>query len=138
MANPVIKLRGEPIYDEQDKAAEAILPGHLITFDSNGDWIKHNVAGGFTPAVFATEREEMGDDIDVAYAVGDKVKSAHFYPGCRVAVLIASGQNLIKGDFMESAGDGTMRKFAAGTRIGRSMEVTGAVVALSRVAMEVI
>jgi hypothetical protein len=138
MAKKTIKLLGEPIQNEDDKAAEAITPGHLVTFDSSGNLIKHNVAGGFTQTAFALEREEMGDDIDVAYAINDTVKVGVFGPGTRVNALIASGQNINKGDYVESAGNGTLRVFGSGTRLGRSLENTGAVTVLSRMRTEIV
>ena len=138
MARRIIKLLGEPVQNEDSKAAEVITPGHLVTFDSNGDLIKHNSAGGFTTTAFALEREEMGDDIDETYAVLDTVKVGVFGRGTRVLALIASGQNLVKGDYLESAGNGTLRKFAAGTRLARSLETTGAVVATQRLRTEIV
>jgi len=137
MAKRVIKLLGEPIQNEDDKAAEAITPGHLVTFDGSGNLIKHATAGGNAARTFALEREEMGDDIDVAYGINDTVKVGYFPPGTRVNALIASGQNLTKGDFLESAGNGGLRKFGSGTIIGRSLETTGAVTALRRLRTEV-
>jgi hypothetical protein len=137
MARKVVKLLGEPIQNEDSQAAEAITPGHLVTFNSSGNLIKHATAGGNAARAFALEREEMGDDYDVAYAIGDTVKVGVFYPGCRVNAIIASGQNLIKGDFLESAGNGNLRKLASGVALGRSLETTGAVTATRRLDAEI-
>jgi hypothetical protein len=137
MAKKVIKLLGEPIQNEDDKAAEAITPGHLVTFNGSGDLIKHATAGGNAARAFALEREEMGDNIDVAYAIGDTVKVGVFGAGTRVNALIASGQNLVKGDFLESAGNGGLRKLASGVPLGRSLETTGAVTATRRLRTEI-
>ena len=137
MARQVVKLLGEPIQNEDSKAAEAITPGHLVTFNGSGDLIKHATAGGNAARAFALEREEMGDDYDVAYAVNDYVKVGVFYPGCRVNAIIASGQNLIKGDFLESAGNGNLRKLASGVALARSLETTGAVTATRRLDAEI-
>jgi hypothetical protein len=139
MAKRVIRLLGQEfiITNEDDKAAEAVLPGHLVTFNGNGDLIKHATASARAAATFALEREEMGADIDVPYNIGDTVKVGHFFAGTRVNAMIPSGQNLIKGDFLESNGDGTLKK---GTTqpVGRSLEVTGAVTALRRLRVEII
>lgn len=111
MAKKLIKLLGEPIQNEDDKAAAAITPGHLVTFDSSGNLIKHNVAGARTAKTFALEREESGTSIDTAYAINDTVKVGHFHAGCRVlALLAANAVAIVKGDHLESAGDGTLRK----------------------------
>lgn len=139
MAKGTVRLRGESVvYNEDDKAAEAITPGHLVTFDSNGDLIKHATAGGMAAATYALEREELGDGIDDAYAINDTVLVGHFAPGSVLYVPVPSGQNLIKGDFMESAGNGTLRKYASGVRIARCLDVTGAITATTRVRIEVV
>ena len=137
MAKRTIKLLGEPIQNEDDLAAEAITPGHLVTFNSSGDLIKHNSAGGICARAFAMEREEMGQDIDVDYAVDDTVKVGVFPPGTRVNAFIASGQNIQKGELLESAGDGTLRARASGETLGRSLEEVGAVTVLTRLRVEV-
>jgi hypothetical protein len=133
----LIKLLGEPIQNEDDKAAEAITPGHLVAFNVSGDLVKHASAAGITPAAFALEREYMGDDIDTAYAIGDTVAVGVFYPGCRVNALIASGVNVAKGDLLESAGDGTLRARTSGHTLGRALEAAN-VTALSRLRVEII
>lgn len=126
MARRLIKLLGEPQQNESDKAAEAITPGHLVNFDSNGDLVKHATAGGDAMPAFAMEREEAGQDIDTAYAIDDVVKVGVFYTGCHVNAIIASGVSVVKGDFMESAGNGTLRKRASGVRLSRALEVVNA------------
>ena len=138
MAKNTVKLYGDlVVYNENDKAAEEILPGHLVTFDNNGDLIKHDTAGGSAANTYALEREEMGDDIDDPYAVDDTVLVGHFSPGVRLYVPVASGQNWVKGDFLESAGDGTLRKFSSGVKLARSMEDTGAITSTTRVIIEI-
>jgi len=108
----VIQLLGQAIQNEDDKAAEAITPGHLVTNDSNGDVIKHNVADGVATPRFALEREELGLGIDDAYAIADTVKVGAFKKGMRVNALIGSGANIAKNAQVSSAGNG---KLKAGT-----------------------
>lgn len=135
-------LQGGPREDEQHQASEAITPGHLIepvpTGDTAGQWRKHATAGGDSARIFALERGEMGLGIDDAYAINDYVKAGHFGKGMRVNGLIASGQNLKRGNFVESAGDGTLRVLASGVVLGSVAEDTGAVTALSRVKVDII
>lgn len=113
----VIKLLGEPIQNEDNVAAEAITPGHLVVLNGGGQLIKHATAGASTMPTFALEREEMGKTIDTAYAISDTVKVGAFGPGTRVNALIASGQNITKGAKLESAGNGTLRVLGSGTAI---------------------
>jgi hypothetical protein len=136
MAKRLIKLLGEPIQNEDSKAAAVLTPGQLVAFDGSGDLIKHATAAGLAQPAFALEREEMGQGIDNTYAIGDTVKVGVFAPGDRVLVFIASGQNLIVGDALESAGDGTLKKGTTNP-IARSLEVTGAVTVLTRLRAEI-
>lgn len=122
MAKRVIVLQGLPEVNEEDKAAEAITPGHLVNYNGSGDLVKHATAGAYAARTFALSREEMGKDIDTAYAIGDTVKVGSFAPGHRVNAIIASGVNASKGSLLESAGDGTLRVRTSGVAIGRSLE----------------
>ena len=138
MAKLTVKLLGEPIQNEDDKAAEAITPGHLVAHDSNGDLVKHASAGGYTHRAFAMEREEMGDDMNVPYAAGDTVKVGVFYPGCRVNAIIGSGVSTTKGvTYLESAGNGKLRAWTSGERIGLALE-TASPTADARLVVEVV
>lgn len=140
MASRVIALRGEPIVDEQSKCSEAITPGHLMQLNT-GQWRKHADAGKNAERVFALERDELGKGIDTDYAINDYVKAGFFASGDRVNALIASGQDLAEGDYLESAGDGTLRALATDAAtddtqrasvVARSAEASGAVTALTR------
>jgi hypothetical protein len=117
MARKTIKLLGEPVQNEDDKAVEAITPGHLVAYDSNGNLVKHATAGGDGPAMFALEREEHGWDISDGYASNDVVKVGAFPPGTRVNAWLASGYSVVKGAFLESAGNGTLRTRTGTNRI---------------------
>ncbi len=127
MATNVIAI--DPVYrvDEQDTASEAITPGHLIEIDT-GQWRKHATAGDPIARVFALERDELGKEISVAYAINDEVKAGYFHQGQRVNALIASGQNLLQAAPLESAGNGTLRALASGTHIATSAESSGGTV----------
>jgi hypothetical protein len=70
------------------------------------------------------------------YAVGDTVKVGSFAPGMRVNAFLASGQVIAINDRLESAGDGTLRKYASGVIIGRALE-TLSPLALTHVRVEI-
>ncbi len=108
MASARVALRGSPEVDEQTSASAAFTPGDLIEIDT-GQWRRHANAGLNAAAAFALERDETGDGIDVDYVLNDAVKAGYFAPGMRVNAFIASGQDLSEGEFLESAGDGTLR-----------------------------
>lgn len=114
----VIVLRGTPEIDEQNTASEAITPGMLIDI-STGQWVPHgNAAVG--AAVFALERDELGKDIDDAYAADDYVKAGYFHKGDRVNALVASGEDIAEGAQMEAGGSGLL---VEGTTAGQVVGV---------------
>lgn len=140
MASKVIALRGDPIVDEALLAVAAITPGYLIEVAS-GKWQKHGTAAKNAAAIFALERDELGKEITEDYAINDYVKAGHFAPGMRVNALIASGQNLTIGTYLESAGDGTLRTLTTDSAtddtqrvsvVAMSVEDSGAVVVETR------
>jgi len=137
----VIALLGQPIVNEDGAAGEAIKPGYLVKGVTT--ILKHSTAAGACPRTFALERDELGRGIDSTYgsetpdyATGDTVKVGSFAPGMRVLAWVASGQTISEDDFVESAGDGTLRVFSAGVKIGRALEAVTAT-ALTHLRVEV-
>lgn len=141
MANPrVIKLLGHPIQEEDHvaKASEAIVPGMLISLDTNEEWVKHPTADGKAAPIFALEREELGLTIDDEYEDGDVVKAGHFHQGNRVNAWLASGQNVAAGATLHSAGTGMLKAGStAGVIVGRAVRDADATSGAVRVALEV-
>ena len=108
MAN-TIDLNGSALNKELD-AAGAITPGHLIERDGSGTVVVHSTAAARAAAMFARENDLLGADITVAYASGDRVQMLMFPKGGEVNALVAaSATAIVVGDFLESAGDGTLR-----------------------------
>jgi hypothetical protein len=106
-----VALQGMPTYDEQKTASETLKAGHLIEI-SSGQWRKHAGAALNAPPIFAMERDELGTGMETTYASGDRVKAGRFKKGDKVSCRIASGQNIADGDYLESAGNGTLKKVA--------------------------
>jgi len=124
-----IILLGQPVYNEDGVAGEAIKPGHLVT--GVATIMKNASASTEAPRTFALERAELGKGLDATpdtnagspdYAIGDTVKVGAFHQGQHVLTLVASGQTLVEGDLLESAGDGTLKKASSGVVLGRSLE----------------
>lgn len=122
MARRTIILMGEPKVSEDWAAGGAITPGMLIERNGSGLMVAHATAGGAAAYDFAMERDEMGKDIDQAYASGDYVKTAHCHAGMRVNALIANGVNAAVNSKLESAGNGTLRVFTTGVIIAQALE----------------
>jgi hypothetical protein len=99
MARRVIALRGTPIVDEQETAVEALIPGHVLILGSSG-YSKNTANAANVAPIFALERDELGKDIDEAYAISDRVKAGFFHAGQRVYAWLASGHNVAKGDYL--------------------------------------
>lgn len=112
-----IVLLGNPERQE-DKAIAAFSPGHLLEFNSTGVR-KHSVAKGKARKAIATENELLGKTIEDAYAINDNAYLAVFKSGEQAQVrLAAAAAAIVKGDFLESAGDGTLRKLTAASQGG--------------------
>lgn len=106
-------------------ASEAITPGHLVDSFNNAGvmrWRKHATAGGACAKAVATEQSMLNRGVDDAYAANDLVEVSILSPGATAWMLIASGQTIVHGNKMESAGDGTLRIFASGTVLFKALE----------------
>lgn len=97
-------------------AAAALSPGHLIKLNTAGKVLKHATAGGTLSPSFAVEYEYDTSDIATAYATGDRVRYVVATTGARIkGKLAASAAAIVIGDYLESAGDGTLRKVSTDT-----------------------
>jgi hypothetical protein len=95
-------------------AAAAITPGMLIMRTSANKVQAHNVSAGPAQKMFALEDAYQGRTISQAY---DATTNKHVIcwlptPGDRVNAILddASGTTVAIGDFVESAGDGRVKK----------------------------
>lgn len=107
--NTIVLKKYVDIYDEKVAVAE-LYPGHLLEITSAGKVQKHSTAGGNHARLVATEDGLRGNNIDVAFAANDPVQVATFIPGEIAFMRLKNGENVAIGDFLESAGDGTLQK----------------------------
>ncbi len=108
MSNTIL-LKGRGVRKEATSAA-AIQPGYLVELDSTGKVQKHSTAGGSASPSFAPENELLGKEITVAWPSGEQTTYETMSPGDEIlAVLAASAAAIIIGDYLQSAGDGTLR-----------------------------
>jgi hypothetical protein len=63
--------------------------------------------------MFAIEDENQGNDIDDAYAADDRVVCWIPQRGDQVQAVLSDGENVAIGDYLESNGDGTLKKYVA-------------------------
>lgn len=121
-ASKAVVLQGFPVYNENGVAGASVTPGMLVS--GVDTIIPHGVAGGVAARTFALERDELGDTIDDAYATNDVVKVGSFAPGDVVNALLVSGA-LSAGTFLESNGNGYLKVYGSGVRVGRLVETFG-------------
>lgn len=124
--NPNTIFLGGPRTQVNDLAAsEAITPGHLIERFNNGGVIrvrKHSTAAGMAAKMVANDQPMNNKGVDDAYAANDLVEASVLGQGGVAWMLIASGQTIVAGNFLESAGDGTLRIYNAGVRLFQALE----------------
>lgn len=137
--NPnTVFLGGERIQVNDLACSEAITPGHLIDSFNNAGiqrWRKHATAGIAVAKTVATEMAMMNKGPDDAYAIGDLVEASVLQSGATAWMFLASGQTIVHGNKLESAGDGTLKIFAAGVVLFKALENKTAT-ALTRLRVE--
>ncbi len=104
-----IILKGDPIRKE-DEAGGVITPGHLLNYDASGDLVAHATAGGNAAPAFAVEQDFLGKTINDNYASEDRVQYVVARPGDEIYAFLAALQSVLKGAFLESAGNGSLRE----------------------------
>lgn len=121
----IIHLAGHGTSINDVPAGAAITPGMLIERYSNSGvptFRAHSTAAGNAVPTFALDQRQMNKGIDDAYAAADLVDALVCWPGAVVYAIIASGQNIAAGNFLESAGNGKLRVLAAGKAIAQAVE----------------
>jgi hypothetical protein len=104
-------------------AGGTITPGMLLAINSSGQYIAHAVAAADVPPIFAQENDFNGKGIDDNYVANDWVQAWVCGRGAEVNALVAAAATAIPlGSYVESAGNGTVRVYAAGKRIGQALE----------------
>lgn len=97
-------------------SSEAITPGMLIErHNSSGEkWRKQATAAAKAQRVVALNASMLNKGIDDDWASGDLIEAAVLPRGATAYMLLASGESVVPGDKLESAGSGLLRKLNAG------------------------
>lgn len=114
MAYNTIMLKGENPNIEEMVANAAITPGMLIEEMNTGKVRAHADENGNAVSMWALENEMEGEEITDAYAADDRVRCWHAKRGDQIYALLADGENVVRGDFLASNGDGYLQKFVGG------------------------
>jgi len=113
MAKETIKLKKYfDVVEEFTATAVAITPGELLEVTSAGLVQAHSTSGGVVLPMFALEDELQGDGIDDDYAVSVPIQVWVAGRGEIVNAILKDGEDVSIGDFLESAGDGTLQKYS--------------------------
>jgi hypothetical protein len=96
---------------KEAKAHTAIRPGMLIKRNSDGEIQRHSTAGGKAAKLFAVEDVLQGKGIDDWYAANQRTFFIVAQRGDEVWALATHDVTLAVGDYVESAGDGCLRKY---------------------------
>lgn len=141
--NPRTIFLGPSVEIEDHVASAAITPGALIERFLSSGTLKvrnHSTAAGYGTRMFALDRPELNASYTTAYAADDLVKMIVAKPGDVIYALIPSGHAIAAGAFLESNGDGALRTFGSGTRIGQALEAVanGAGLTPARCRVEVV
>ncbi len=113
MAYNTIKIKKYLDIQDEYTAYQAIYPGSLVELTTLGQVQKHSTAAGNVLPMFAIEDELQGRGIDYPYAAGDKVQVWTPTRGDVVLGILADGQDVVIGDFVESNGAGYLQKHVA-------------------------
>lgn len=110
MAKNTIKLKKYSDVIEEFVAGGTIKPGMLL-LEAEGIVIAHDVPGASAFPMFALEDELQGNGIDDNYSTDDPVQVWIPYRGDIVNCLLKDGEDVSAGDWLVSAGDGTLMAY---------------------------
>ena len=119
MARNVIVIRrsSDPREEGGIVSVGAIRPGMLVEPTSTGHYKAHDSAGAIAAPIFAREQHENdGHGVDDLIALGDNITVVFAQLGDVINCVTAD--TIAKDGFVESAGDGTVRAYGSGYRIG--------------------
>lgn len=113
-------LTGQSEATPEERAAAAattLRAGMLVALNSSNQFIAHSVAQGpILPMVVLPNSSHANVDVYATatqFAVGDRVKAAVPQRGDKASLWLTVSQTIVVGDYLESAGDGRVQKYAA-------------------------
>lgn len=113
MANTIKIKKYVDIIEELEAQESGIKPGMLLALHTDGKVKKHAVDEGSVLPMFALEDELQGHDIDELYDSGSPVQVWIPVRGEQVLALLDDEEDITTGDFLQSAGNGRLKKWVA-------------------------
>lgn len=126
MAINTVKLKVYSNVFEEYTAGAAINPGEWLDLNASGNVILHGTAGGAMTGLVALEDSLQGNGLTDAYASGDQVQCWIPGAGDQVYTILADGENVAIGDYLESDGNGQLRALASGVAVAQALEAVDA------------
>jgi hypothetical protein len=105
--NRILLISPAGRHDEAVSAAN-IYPGQLLTYNSSGLLIPHNIPGGSNTRMVCIEDALQGKDITQVLLSGNVIPFQRCLPGDVMLMQLQSGQTSVVGGGLMSAGDGTL------------------------------
>lgn len=140
MANKSVILKGAGITVERE-ASEALTPGWLLEYKSDGKFQKAGTAGEAKGMIFAIENDSFGKTVSDDWASGDRVIAVHTVPGMEILVMLATSQTIVVGEMLTSNADGKFKEAGASDdklMVALEAVTTGAAQATERIRAVVI
>lgn len=85
------------------KSGETILPGHIVTLDSNGEWVGNTVQGGAIGFCIADMNVVEQKLVTEALTAGDNAKAFVPEVGCTYNLILTTSQTIIVGDALTTS-----------------------------------
>lgn len=107
MPNRIV-MDGQPI-EREFIASEILTPGELVEFGGSDDIQPHSTADVNAAPMFVREqRENAGAGIDDDIAAQDTATAVFPRTGEKVFAWLDAGENVARGDFLSSQGNGNL------------------------------
>lgn len=120
-----VKIKSYLDIQEEYKAASALYPAYLVELTENSKVQSHSSTGGNAEKAFALEDALQGNDLAVEYSADGVVRVWYPQRGDQVQAVLADGETIKVGDFLESAGDGSLQKYAVESTAVYTEQVIG-------------
>lgn len=104
-----VKVKSYLDVQEEYNAASALYPAHLVELTQNSKVQSHSSAGGNAEKAFALEDALQGNGMADEYSADDPVRVWFPQRGDQVNAILADGETVVTGNFLESAGDGSLQ-----------------------------
>lgn len=120
MTRQTVMGPGDYLRDEYPAGATDIEPGHLVEVN-DGSVDPHGTADATALPAFAIEDRDVGKTPADTYVAADNENVPVAYPqrGGKVNLAwLAAGETVTEGDYLVSAGDGTLQAYASQDIVG--------------------